>query len=151
MVNERINRLITVLGMHPTSFSASIGVNVTVIFNIVKGRRSKPSFDLLCKILNTYDNLSAEWLLRGEGVMWNDDIVTSQQIAPAQINLQNRIRELFIKLRVSIPDAYEVHELEELVGHLMEEITENKQQLILLHERQESMLSTLKDRFKLKI
>ena len=151
MINDRISRLITVMEMNPTSFSESVGVNVTVIFNIIKGRRSKPSYDLILKILKTYGKLNAEWLIKGMGAMWNDDIVKTPEIAPAQVNLENRIRELFVKLRVSQPEAYEVHELEELVSFVLEESDAQKNKLILLNDRQESMIAVLRKKLKLKV
>ncbi len=151
MINDRIYKLIRVLDMNPTSFSDSLDVSVTVIFNIIKGRRSKPSFDLILNILKTYDKLNAEWLIKGEGSMWNDDIVTSSEIAPTHVNLQARIRELFVKMRVERPDSHEVLELEELVSFMMEETAEQKNKLILLHERQEGMLNVLKEKLKLKV
>lgn len=151
MVNDRINRLITVLEMNPTSFSESVGVNVTVIFNIIKGRRSKPSFDLLVKILNTYENLNAEWLIRGDGAMWNEDLTDTKGIAPTQLNLENRINSLFSRLKIDLPDSYEVHELEELVSFVLNETDAQKNKLILLNERQQNMLEVLKKRLKIKI
>ncbi len=137
--------------MNPTSFADSVGVNVTVIFNIIKGRRSKPSYELILKILKTYDKLNAEWLIKGLGAMWNDDVVKSQPIAPSQVNLENRIRELFVKLRMSNPEAYEVHELEELVSFVLEEGEAQKNKLILLNDRQENMLGVLREKLKLKV
>lgn len=151
MINDRLNRLITIMEMNPTSFSDSVGVNVTVIFNIIKGRRSKPSYDLILKILRTYENLNAEWLIKGDGAMWNDDIVMSQEIAPEQVNLENRIRELFVKLRVIQPDAYEVHELEELVSFVLEESDAQKNKLILNNDRQVAMVKVLRKQLKLKV
>ncbi len=151
MINDRLNRLITVMEMNPTSFSDSVGVNVTVIFNIIKGRRSKPSYDLILKILKTYDKLNAEWLIKGEGTMWNDDVVLSQDIAPAQVNLENRVRELFVKLRVLQPDAYEVHELEELVSFVLEESDAQKNKLILMNDRQVGLVKMLRKQLKLKV
>lgn len=151
MINDRLNRLITVMEMNPTSFSDGVGVNVTVIFNIIKGRRSKPSYDLILKILKTHDKLNAEWLIKGEGAMWNDDIVLSQDIAPAQVNLENRVRELFVKLRVIQPDAYEVHELEELVSFVLEESDAQKNKLILMNDRQVGMVKVLRKQLKLKV
>lgn len=151
MINDRINRLITVMEMNPTSFADSVGVNVTVIFNIIKGRRSKPSYELILKMLKTHDKLNAEWLIKGLGAMWNDDIVKSQPIAPSQVNLENRIRELFIKLRMVQPDAYEVHELEELVSFVLEESDAQKNKLILLNDRQEGMLTVLREKLKLRV
>lgn len=137
--------------MNPTSFSDSIDVSVTVIFNIIKGRRSKPSFELILKILKAYDKLNAEWLIKGDGSMWNDDIVTASRIAPSNVNLEARIKELFIKLRLSQPESYQVIELEELVNHLMIETSEQKNKLVLLHERQDSMIKVLRNKLKLKI
>ena len=151
MINDRLNRLITVMEMNPTSFSDSVGVNVTVIFNIIKGRRSKPSYELILKILRKYDKLNSEWLIKGQGAMWNDDIVKSQDIAPAQVNLENRVRELFVKLRMVQPDAYEVHELEELVSFVLEESDAQKNKLILLNDRQEGMLGVLRKKLKLRV
>lgn len=151
MINDRLNRLITVMEMNPTSFSDSVGVNVTVIFNIIKGRRSKPSYDLILKILRTYDKLNAEWLIKGEGTMWNDDIVMSQDIAPAQVDLENRIRELFVKLRVIQPDAYEVHELEELVSFVLEESDAQKNKLMMVNDRHVGLVKMLRKQLKLKV
>lgn len=124
---------------------------MTVIFNIIKGRRSKPSYDLIHNILKTYDKLNADWLIKGEGSMWNDDIVTSKEFAPTHVNLQARIKELFVKMRLEQPDSHEVLELEELVTFLMDEASEQKNKLILLHERQEGMLNVLKEKLKLKV
>ena len=151
MINDRINRLITVMEMNPTSFAESVGVNVTVIFNIIKGRRSKPSYELILKILQQYKKLNSDWLIKGQGAMWNDDIVKTRDIAPTQVNLENRIKELFVKLRVIQPDAYEVHELEELVSFVLEESDAQKNKLILLNDRQENMLGVLREKLKLKV
>jgi len=135
--------------MNPTSFSDSLDVSVTVIFNIIKGRRSKPSFDLILKILTTYNKLNADWLIKGEGSMWNDDIVTSEKFAPSNVNLENRIKELMLRLQIENPQSYDVIELEELVNYLMNESAEQKNKLIILHERQEGMIKVLKEKLKL--
>ena len=151
MINDRIYKLIRILDMNPTSFSDSLKVNVTVIFNIIKGRRSKPSFDLILNVLKTYDKLSTEWLIKGRGSMWNDDIVTSLEIAPTHVNLQARIRELFIRIRLEHPASHEASELEELVTFMMDETSEQKNKLILLHERQAGMLGILREKLRLKV
>jgi len=49
-----------------------IGVNSTVIHNIVKGRNA-PSFDVLQKILSSFDNISADWLITEKGEMINNN------------------------------------------------------------------------------
>ena len=150
MINDRIYHLINVLDLNPTSFSDSLNVSVTVIFNIIKGRRSKPSFELIHNILRTYDKLNADWLIKGEGSMWNDDIVTSEKFAPSNVHIESRIKELLIKLSIQNPQSHEYIELEELVFHLVKESSEQKHKLIVLHERQEGMIRLLKEKLKLK-
>lgn len=49
-----------------------IGVNSTVIHNIVKGRNA-PSYDVLQKILSSFDNISADWLITEKGEMINNN------------------------------------------------------------------------------
>ena len=151
MINDRIHQLIKVMEMNPTSFSDSLDVSVTVIFNIIKGRRSKPSFDLILKIMRTYDKVSADWLIKGEGTMWNDDIVTSEKFVPSNVNLEARIKELLLKLQISNPESFELIELDELVNFMMNESSEQKNKLILLHERQEGMIKVLREKLKLKV
>lgn len=150
MVNDRLHHLIHVLGMNPTSFAESVEVNVTVIFNIIKGRRSKPSFDLLSKIFARYDTLSSEWLVNGEGTIWKEEVVTSGQIAPASVNLENRVKELFVKIRLEYPSSYDAEELEELVTFLIRETNEQKQKLIMMYDRQKSLVKVLKEELKIK-
>ncbi len=150
MINDRIHRLIQVLNMNPTSFSDSLNVSVTVIFNIIKGRRSKPSYDLINKMLTTYEKLNAEWLIKGNGSMWNDDIVTSEKFTPSNLQVELRIKELLLKLSLKNPDSHEYIELEELVSHMMSESSEQKYKLVVLHERQEGMIKLLKEKLKLR-
>ena len=150
MINDRIYHLINVLKHNPTSFSDTLNVSVTVIFNIIKGRRSKPSYELIHNILKTYDKVNAEWLIKGAGPMWNDEIVVSDKFTPSNVKLESRIKELLIKISLQHPQSHEYIELEELVSHLVKESSEQKHKLIVLHERQEAMIRLLKEKLKLK-
>jgi hypothetical protein len=66
-INERIHLLIEALKLNKNSFSIKIGVDSTVIHNIVGGRLTKPSFEVLEKILLSDDNINLEWLILGKG------------------------------------------------------------------------------------
>jgi len=72
-INERLELLISTLKQNNNSFSHSIGVNSTIIHNIVKGRNA-PSYDILNKIALSYDNINMNWLIseRGE-ILINSD------------------------------------------------------------------------------
>jgi phage repressor protein C with HTH and peptisase S24 domain len=70
-INDRLGALIEALGKSPSSFSSQIGVAATVVYNMVAGRRSKPSFEVLEKIINTVPDLNLSWLIKGQGPMFN--------------------------------------------------------------------------------
>ena len=57
------------LGMSWNVFSSSIGMRQTTISNQILGLRSL-SLDTILSTLSTYEELSAEWLLRGQGEMF---------------------------------------------------------------------------------
>lgn len=69
-INERLKQLVNELGLNNNSFAKAMGVNPVVTFNVLEGRKSKPSFELLEKIIFTFDNINLYWLLKGEGEMF---------------------------------------------------------------------------------
>ncbi|OJJ21192.1 hypothetical protein BKI52_11535 [marine bacterium AO1-C] len=66
---ERLRNLIEELNMNKNSFSVKLGVSPTIIHNIIDGRGSKPSYEVLHKIVTTFKNVNAYWLLMGDGDM----------------------------------------------------------------------------------
>lgn len=69
-INERLKLIITTLGLNNNSLAKKIGVSPTVTHNVLSGRLTKPSYELLEKILFTFDNINSEWLLRERGEMF---------------------------------------------------------------------------------
>lgn len=67
-VNDRIGMLIKELNINKNSFSKAVNTSASVIQNIVGGRKSKPGYDLLNKIVGTFD-VNPTWLLIGQGEM----------------------------------------------------------------------------------
>lgn len=59
-------------------FSESIDFSPQVVSNIVSGRKSKPSFDVIKAILSTNDNINAEWLINGKGEMLKNSFSNSK-------------------------------------------------------------------------
>lgn len=68
-INQRFTELISGLKMNTNSFAKSIGKSYTSIESICKGK-AKPGFELLETILDAYPNVSADWLMKGEGEMF---------------------------------------------------------------------------------
>jgi transcriptional regulator with XRE-family HTH domain len=67
-MTERIKQLIETLGFSQTQFADQIGISRTVINHILTGR-NKVSLEVTLSILETFNQVSPDWLLRGEGAM----------------------------------------------------------------------------------
>lgn len=65
-INDRLLNFIKESGLNVNTFSLIIGVNPAVIHNIVKGRRTNPSYEVLKKIGLSFDNIDLNWLITGE-------------------------------------------------------------------------------------
>lgn len=87
MINiaDRIGKLIEVEGLNPHSFSQKIGTSDTVIRNILI-RRNQPGFEVINKIIKTFDWINAKWLITGSGSIRED--------GSSHVYIEDRIREL---------------------------------------------------------
>ena len=73
-INDRINNIITHFSSgNKRKFSLLIGVSATVIENVVGSRGGKPGFDVLEKILFSFENINGNWLITGKGEMLISD------------------------------------------------------------------------------
>lgn len=71
-INERFETIIRVLfGGNKRAFANAVGISPTVVENVVGTRKGKPSFDVLEKVCANA-NISAEWLILGEGDLITD-------------------------------------------------------------------------------
>lgn len=79
-VNERVAKLLAHWETNANAFAESIGVKNPMIYNLIGGRKSEPSFGLLQKILSFDRSINPDWLIHGEGEMFRSkkDIVFSQ-------------------------------------------------------------------------
>jgi transcriptional regulator with XRE-family HTH domain len=72
-MEERLIQLFKAEGINPTRFAERIGVQRSSISHILSGR-NKPSFDFIIKILDSFPAINPDWLLRGKGLMYKNDI-----------------------------------------------------------------------------
>lgn len=147
-INDRISALITNLDLNPNSFADAIGVKGTVIYNILKGRRSKPSFEVLQKILLSYQTVNANWLLNGDGEIWKKD-ARKHDIEPGYIKVEKRISTLVSSLKEEVGEHPQIDEIEELVANLLDENVEQKFKIISLYEKQDQILDVIRKKLSL--
>jgi transcriptional regulator with XRE-family HTH domain len=80
---ERLKKWMEYKGLKSSEFADIIGVNRATISHILSGR-NKPSIDFLEKLLSTYPNINANWLITGIGYMKNNikkkEVASSKKI-----------------------------------------------------------------------
>ena len=69
---ERIEIILRTKNLSPSKFADEIGVQRSSISHIMSGR-NKPSLDFVIKVLDSFNDVSAEWLVKGLGTMSNSE------------------------------------------------------------------------------
>ena len=77
-VGIRFEELIQKLGLNPTLFAQKINVPQSTIHYIIgKGeRKSKPTYEVLNKIKQSFTNVNIDWLITGNGMILLDNLST---------------------------------------------------------------------------
>lgn len=97
-INDRINSLINSLRMNKNSFGKFINVSPQNIHNIIGERQSKPSSEVLEKIITAVNGLesakklNSDWLLTGKGEMFIDSKSTDNGAFGLEVEKQLRER-----------------------------------------------------------
>ncbi|MCK5135103.1 MAG: helix-turn-helix transcriptional regulator [Bacteroidales bacterium] len=68
-MKDRLVQLLDIEKLSPSKFADIIGVQRSSISHVLSGR-NKPSFDFLQKTLKAFPGLNADWLIQGEGTMY---------------------------------------------------------------------------------
>lgn len=89
-----------------------------------KNMSSQPGGDMLVKILTVYPDLSAEWLMRGEGDMFKTNIPNTNSINFEQINKNSNFPpEITDKFLITIKEqAEEIGALKQTIKQLRKEL-----------------------------
>ena len=66
---ERIEKVISSLGLNARQFATEIHVQPGTISNMMAGRNN-PSLEVVKRIMERYPTLNPEWLIAGRGEMW---------------------------------------------------------------------------------
>lgn len=77
-ISERVSALLAALNMTPYQLAKELNYKAPEKIYTIINRKSKPGFDTLTDILTRFDQLSSEWLMRGEGEMFKK--ITAQNI-----------------------------------------------------------------------
>lgn len=81
-MKDRIRQLIETKPYKNGEFAELLGINPAGISHILSGRNN-PGYDLLKKILTRFPNVSADWLLLGEGPMLRQGATKLDDLSPS--------------------------------------------------------------------
>jgi transcriptional regulator with XRE-family HTH domain len=70
-VENRIKALLKAKNINASKLADEIGIQRSSMSHVLNGR-NKPSLDFIQKILETYPDINAEWLIRGTGLMFSN-------------------------------------------------------------------------------
>ena len=106
---ERLQEVIAHEGLTVSAFARKIGVVDQTVRGIVIQRRNKPSFDILEKIIQTFNWINAEWLITGNGEMVKDSPNNKEKPdSPEMIELIKYLREKDEKIEKLIEEKTEL-------------------------------------------
>lgn len=69
-MKERLIQLLDLEQLTPSKFADIIGVQRSSVSHVISGRNN-PSFDFIQKTLTAFPGLNAEWLIVGQGTMYD--------------------------------------------------------------------------------
>jgi len=88
-MRERILKFLAEGQISSSKFADEIGVQRSSVSHILSGRNN-PSFDFIQKILNKYNNVSADWLIMGKGEMFKEQPKQAQLFTEVSENEKYR-------------------------------------------------------------
>lgn len=80
-MNSRIKQFMDHKGISSSELADTIGVQRSNVTHVLHGR-NKPSFQFISKLLETYPEINAKWLIMGSGNMLENQ--SSDQVQPQQ-------------------------------------------------------------------
>lgn len=99
-IKDRFGRLPKILNIKAKDFYEGIGVTNTSYYQLKNGD-SKPSFDTIVSILETFPQINADWLIKGIGQPLTDESVMAdkkEQLFDYR-NLVEKVNELETALK----------------------------------------------------
>ena len=105
---ERLQKIIEHEQLSIPAFARKIGVVDQTVRGIVVQKRNKPGFDMLVKILQTFDWLNAEWLITGKGEMIKQETTAKTENSPSLTELIQYLREKDLKIEKLIEEKTEL-------------------------------------------
>ena len=95
-MNTRLQQFLTAENISQSQFADSIGVARASISHILSGR-NKPGFDFLESTARRYPSLNLEWLITGNGRMYNpSENAPEEPLEPVAVKSSKEIDKIVV-------------------------------------------------------
>ena len=127
-ISDRLNELLLVLKLNPNQFAKELGYERPEKIYGILNKKFKPSFETLMDILLRYEQVNANWLLKGEGRMFQDE---QQAISNASNNTLEAQKLKWLEAQIAekdkqLADKERIIAILEKQVALLEKFNENK-------------------------
>ena len=106
-ITDRIVQIMTKEGHTVSTFAKKLGMSWSSAKNIISGRNA-PNYETIVKIIESFDNIDANWLILGRKSVGDADMERLYSLVSTQQkiieNQQKTIDRLTIKLVENTPD-----------------------------------------------
>lgn len=123
-ISSRIEFIISELGFNKRSFSAKLGLTNDVTIGRIINEQREPSYKILNRIIQTFGNINANWLLTGQGEMFKN--TSSISLITKDSTLDEPIIA-FLKEQLKEKD-HKIEVLSQEIGTLKAEISKLKEE-----------------------
>lgn len=76
-ITKRVSKIMEDNDLSSSQMADKIGVQRSAISHILSGR-NKPSLDFILKVLEAFENVSSDWLLKGENTTEKSSVFSSE-------------------------------------------------------------------------
>lgn len=136
---ERINKIKDEKAKSERDFALKIGISQRAMNSYINQDRSV-SLDCILKILDTFPDISSDWLLFGKGEMHKSDVVFTGRESESELDLHAQLAKTEAELARTRDELAKseatVENMQELLGYHREKISELNKEVAMLKKEQ---------------
>jgi transcriptional regulator with XRE-family HTH domain len=131
---ERINKIKEEKARSERDFALKVGVKPNTMNQYLSGERGV-SLDVVLKILDTFPDISSDWLLFGKGEMHKSEVAFTGRESESELDLHAQLAKTEAELARTRDELAKaeaaVENMQELLGYHREKIADLTKQLVI--------------------
>ncbi len=101
-ISKRISLFITDKNISQADLANIIGINRQTVNSWIRNNEEPAKISYITTLINHFPELSMDWILLGEGKMYNDDCLDNEKMIKRKDEVDKRIEDKVNELRAKI-------------------------------------------------